>query len=167
MKQPEKKNSSNQRQRRVLGAVMQIHIDNEYYVYAQSYPYSQEVVFDYRSQEPLKDLSVLLSANQLFRIVVYRDVIGSGQWKKVGKLPLRPDLIPVQMKYIYNKYDDRSPFKIYNPETGESVPSTKEECRGLERAAVWGYGAIKERIRDYYNDKQCIWLEEEYDIFNE
>ena len=86
---------------------MEINIDDEYYVYAQSYPHIQEVVFDYRSKEPLKDLSVLLSAKQLFRVAVYRRVIGSGYWKKVGKLPLREDLLPIQMKYIYHKFDKR------------------------------------------------------------
>ena len=154
------------RQKRVIGAVMEINIDNEYYVYAQSYPYNKEVIFDYRSTEPLKDLSVLLSAKQLFRITVYRRVIGSGYWKKVGKLPLREDLLPVQMQYVYHKYDNIK-FDIYNPATGIMTPATKEECRGLEEAAVWDYGAISERIRDHYNGIPCIWLKEEYELFKD
>ena len=170
MKMQEEKSSVNDkktiRQRRVVGAVMEINIDNEYYVYAQSYPHSQEVVFDYRSSEPLKDLSVLLSAKQLFRIAVYRRVIGSGYWKKVGKLPLREDLLPVQMKYIYHKFDSIQ-FEIYNPATGKVTPATKDECRGLEEAAVWDYGAIIDRIRDYYNGVPCIWLNEEHELFKD
>ena len=121
---------------------------------------------DYRSTEPLKDLSVLLSAKQLFRITVYRRVIGSGYWKKVGKLPLREDLLPVQMQYVYHKYDNIK-FDIYNPATGIMTPATKEECRGLEEAAVWDYGAISERIRDHYNGIPCIWLKEEYELFKD
>ena len=154
------------RQKRVVGAVMEINIDDEYYVYAQSYPHTQEVIFDYRSKEPLKDLSVLLSAKQLFRVAVYRRVIGSGYWKKVGKLPLREDLLPVQMKYIYHKFDNIQ-FELYNPATGKVTPATKDECRGLEEAAVWDYGAIIERIRDYYNDVPCVWLNEEYELFKD
>ena len=170
MKMQEEENSNNDkkaiRQRRVVGAVMEINIDDEYYVYAQSYPHSQEVVFDYRSSEPLEDLSVLLSAKQLFRITVYRRVIGSGYWKKVGKLPLREDLLPVQMEYIYHKFDNIQ-FEIYNPETGKVTPATKEECRGLEEAAVWDYGAISERIRDHYNGVPCIWLKQKDELFND
>ena len=40
------------------------------------------------------------------------------------------------MKYIYHKFD-KSQFELYNTNTGEITPSTKEECRGLERCAVW------------------------------
>ena len=154
------------RQKRTLGAVMEINVDNEYYVYAQSYPYTEEVIFDYRSKEPLEDLSVLLSVKQLFRIVVFRWVIGSGHWKKVGKLPLREDLLIVQKQYIYHKFD-RDKFEIYNPETGQITPSNKEECRGLERCSVWGADSIKDRIRDHYNGVPCMWLKDEYDIFRD
>ena len=166
MKMQEKKSSVSDkkqiRQRRVVGAVMEINIDDEYYVYAQSYPHSQEVVFDYRSSEPLEDLSVLLSAKQLFRVAVYRRVIGSGYWKKVGKLPLREDLLPIQMEYVYHKYDDIQ-FEIYNPATGKMTPATKEECRGLEPAAVWDYMHVKQRIKDYYNGLPCSVLKETFD----
>lgn len=150
------------RQKRVIGAVMEINIDNEYYVYAQSYPYNKEVIFDYRSTEPLKDLSVLLSAKQLFRITVYRRVIGSGYWKKVGKLPLREDLLPVQMQCVYREYDNVQ-FEIYNPATGIMTPSTKEECRGLEPAAVWDYMHIEQRIRDFFNKLPCSVLKKTFD----
>ena len=166
MKMQEEKSSVSDkkqiRQRRVVGAVMEINIDDEYYVYAQSYPHSQEVVFDYRSSEPLEDLSVLLSAKQLFRVAVYRRVIGSGYWKKVGKLPLREDLLPVQMKYVYHKYDDMQ-FEIYNPATGKVTPATKDECRGLEPAAVWDYMHVEQRIKDYYNGFPCSVLKETFD----
>ena len=170
MKMQEERNSVTDRkpirQKRVVGAVMEINIDDKYYVYAQSYPHTQEVIFDYRSKEPLKDLSVLLSAKQLFRVTVYRRVIGSGYWKKVGKLPLREDLLPVQMEYIYHEFDNIQ-FELYNPATGKVTPATKDECRGLEEAAVWDYGAIIDRIRDYYNGVPCIWLNEEHELFKD
>ena len=123
-----------------------------------------QIIFDYRSKEPLKDLSVLLTAKQLFRITVYRSVIGSGHWLKVGKLPLREDLLPLQLQYIYHSYGNIE-FEIYNPMTGQITPSTKDECKGLEEAAVWDYGAINERIRDYYNNAPCRWVY--YEIFKD
>ncbi len=153
-------------QKRVIGSIMEINIDNEYYVYAQSYPYTQEVIFDYRTTQPLTDLSVLKSAKQLFRVAVFRWVIGSGHWKKVGKLPLREDLLPVQMEYIYHEFD-KVKFELYNPETGRITPSNKEECKGLECCMVWGDVSIKDRIRDYYNGVPCEWLKEEYEIFKD
>lgn len=43
----------NYTKRRTIGAIMKIYVDNEYDVYAQSYPYNKEIIFDYRSTEPL------------------------------------------------------------------------------------------------------------------
>ena len=145
---------------------MEINIDNEYFVYAQSYPHNMEIIFDFRSKEPLKDLSVLLSAKQLFRVVVYRWVIGSGYWKKVGKLPLREDLLPIEKQYIYHKFD-KIKFEIVTP--GASLehwatPSTKEECVGLERCAVWADNHIIDRVRDYYNNVPCVWMSTSYEL---
>ena len=82
MKKQQRENSENstKRQRRVVGSVMEIHVNNEYYVYAQSYPYETEIIFDYRTTEPLKDLNVLLTTKELFRVLVFTSVISKGHW---------------------------------------------------------------------------------------
>lgn len=154
------------RQKRTLGAIMEINIDDEYYVYAQSCPHDREIIFDFRSKEPLEDLSVLLTAKQLFRVCVFRWVIGSGYWKKVGKLPLREDLIPIEKQYIYHPFD-KVKFEIVTP--GASIdhwatPSTREECIGLEQCAVWADNHIVDRVRDHYNNVPCVWLRTSYEL---
>ena len=171
MKKQEEKNSANRekpkRQRRVEGAVMAIHIDGQYYVYMQSLPYSQEVVFDYHTDECLTDLTPLLTARELFRVCVYAHVISDGIWRKIGKLPIRDDLKEPKMKYIYDRYSKE--FFLYKPgETNIPMrPATKEQCRGLERTSVWGRHNVEDRIRGYYNNKPCQWIIDEYEIFKD
>ena len=55
------------RQQMTPGAIVEINIDNEYYVYAQILPTNNLVFFDYRTKEPLrKDFRVLEEAKPLF-----------------------------------------------------------------------------------------------------
>ena len=97
------------RQRRTVGAIMIIPID-DYFVYVQSLDFGEEVIFDYRTKTPLKDLSPLLKARELCRVSVYSDVISSGIWRKVGKLPIREDLLDCKMKFIYDNFSVRKHF---------------------------------------------------------
>lgn len=164
MKKLQKENSENKakRQRRVVGSVMEINVNNAYYVYAQSYPYNKEIIFDYRTTVPLDDLSILLTTKELFRVCVYSSVISQSHWIKVGKLPLRQDLLPPKKLFLYHPYD-KVKYEIYDPLTNKISKATKEECVGLELMAIWDYGCIEERIRDHYNGVRCRFLEDEYE----
>lgn len=167
MKQKEEKNLENKpkRQRITVGSILEIPIDGKYYVYAQILPEAQYVFFDYHSPIPLSDFSILESVPILFVIAVYDYVVNKGLWLKVGKLPIRNDLEIMPMKYMYDKFNNK--YDLYNPNTGEVTPSTKDAVRGLERAAVWGENHVEDRIRDYYNGVPCIWLREHYELFPE
>ena len=57
-------------------------------------------------------------------------------------------------------------FELYNPNTGEIVPITKNEIIGLERAAVWDKNHVEDRVRDFYNNVPCVWLENDRELFN-
>ena len=145
------------RQQMTPSAIVEINIDNEYYVYAQILPTNNLVFFDYRTKEPLrKDFRVLEEAKPLFFMCVYRYVISRGEWLKVGKMPIREEFIPQPMKYIYDQ--PTRGFRLYNPNTGEIRWSTREECSGLEEAAVWEGFAAEDRIRDHYNGVKCKWI---------
>ena len=167
MKKLEKESLENKpkRQRETVGSVIQIRIDNGYYVYAQILRLGQYVFFDYRSQELLKDLSVLNSANILFILSVDSYPVNVGRWLKVGKLPIRIEFENLPNKYIFDKF--KREFSLYITETGEILPSTKGEVRGLEQCAVWGENHVVDRIRDYYNKVPCKWLQTEYELFQE
>jgi len=80
------------RQRRTPGSIVKIDLKNGYYNYAQIVE-NGIAFFDIYTKDPeLEDLSILLEKPVLFILEVYRDVISTGLWLKVGKLPIREDL---------------------------------------------------------------------------
>jgi len=99
-------------------------------------------------------------ANQkiLFIVAVYDDAITSGRWIKIGKLPLEPDLQLLPPKFIQDKLNPDS-FELYNPNTGNTKSVIRQDCIGLERAAVWEPNQVEDRIIDYLNSKPNIWVE--------
>ena len=168
MSKQEKKNLENKakRQKITIGSIIEIPIEGKYFVYAQILPQSLYAFFDYRSTEPIVDFSCLNSAPVLFVIPVYDYVVTKGIWLKVGKMPIREDLVKKSKKYyIYDEISGK--YSKYDSYTGEIFSSTKEDIRGLERAAVWAENHVEDRIRDYYNHVPCLWLKEHYELFPE
>ena len=68
---------------------------------------------------------------------------------KVGKLPIREDLSILPMQFIQDTLNSEK-YSLYNPNTGEITPTTRDKAIGLERAAVWDAHHVEDRIRDYY-----------------
>lgn len=129
---------------------MKIDLKNGYYNYAQIVENSI-AFFDIYTKDPeLEDLSILLEKLVLFILEVYRDVISTRLWLKVGKLPIREDPKILPMQCIQDELDETQ-FELYNPNTGEVTQATGEECEGLETCAIWEAHAVEERIIDHYN----------------
>ena len=152
------------KQRIIVGSIVEILIDHEYYVYAQILKNGSYAFFDYRSERQLQDFSVLQEKPVLFIVAVYDYVVKENIWRIVGRLPIRENLKTLPLAYIYDANKDT--YSLYDNNTGEITPCTKDEARGLERASVWGDNHIEDRIRDYYNNVPCIWLEEHYKLFS-
>ena len=147
------------RQRITEGAILEINIEGEYFVYAQILSKGLGYAFfDFKSSKKIIDFSTLLNCKVLFIITVYNDVVTKGIWLKVGKLPIRNDLILQPMKFIQDSLNSNK-FELYNPNTGEITRATREQCKGLECAAVWEANHVVDRIRDYYLGVSNIWFE--------
>ncbi|MBN9284151.1 MULTISPECIES: Imm26 family immunity protein [unclassified Flavobacterium] len=147
------------------GAILEINIENKYYTYAQILENAGYAFFDYRTEVPLKEFSVLENKKILFIVAVYNDVITQGRWLKVGKLNIREEIRKQPMKFIQDALNPEN-FELYDPNTGEITPTTKKHIKGLERAAVWEAHHVEDRIRDYYNGVPCVWLAEDIELFN-
>ena len=138
------------RQRIIEGSVLEINIKNQYYVYAQILTKGHGCAFfDYKTKEKLADVSVLKTASVLFIVAVYNDIITQGHWLKVGKLPIRENLSVLPMQFMQDMHNPAK-ISLYNPNTGEITPTTRDKAIGLERAAVWDAHHVEDRIRDYY-----------------
>lgn len=156
----------NKKQRITIGAILEINIENRYYVYAQILHNSNCVFFDYKSSKPLDDFSNLGNVPVLFIIAIYNDVITKGHWLKVGKLAVRKEFEVLPFKFIQD-FQNPEKFELYNPNNGAIIPSSKNEIRGLERAAVWDAIHVEDRIRDYYNGVPCLWLKDDFELFKD
>ena len=112
----------------------------------------------------LSDLNVLKNAKILFITAVYKYVITKGIWLKVGQIPIREDLQVLPLRFVYDRISEK--FFTYNPETGETTPTTIEVAKKLERAAVWDDKQIEERIKNHYDGAPCKWMQETFELFN-
>ena len=147
------------RQQITTGAIIRIDLGNGYFNYAQILDKGKGITFFdiYTKEAELKDISLLQDRKVLFIIAVYNDIITKGRWLKVGKLPVRDDLTILPMKFIQDIINPKL-FRLYNPNTGEMFPATRDECEGLEVAAVWEAWEVEQRIKDYYEEGK-VWKE--------
>lgn len=154
------------RQKETPGSILEIDIEGQYFIYAQIVHTLQCVFFDFKSIHHIDDITVLNNKPVLFVASVYSYIITRGYWLKIGKLPIREEFNVMPNEFIHHSYG-KVEFELYDPNTGTITPSTKEECKNLERAAVWDLNHIIDRIRDHYNGAPCIWLEGDYELFPE
>lgn len=143
-------------QRITKGSILQIPVET-YYCYAQILDKANYAFFDYKSSTPLDNLEILTTKKILFVISVFDRIITSGEWEKVGKLPIREELQVLPNKYIHHK-NETPEYELYNTETGVITPSSIEGVKGLEKCAVWDSHHVIDRIRCHYTGNSCLWL---------
>ena len=145
------------RQKRTPGSIIEIDLGNGYLAYAQILEHGGYAFFDYKATERPISFDFLLNTGILFIIGVYNYVVNKGYWLKVAKLPIRNDLLVLPMEFI--QYSSPH-FSLYNPNTGEMTPATREECEGLECAAVWEKEHVESRLLDHFEGRPNIWVED-------
>ncbi len=135
------------KQQRTIGAFVKIPLDSERHSCARILRGADFAFYDLLSCEQAKDLNYIASRPILFIIAVYNHAVTSGRWRKIGKLPLEPNLERVPLKFIQDPFDSTK-FSLYD--NGIIRVSTREECEGLERSAVWEPEHVEERLRDHF-----------------
>jgi len=151
-----KKKAKSKRQQRTIGAFVKIPLDKKHHTYARILADAGLAFYDIVAEEDITDMKKIASKPILFIVAVYRDAITKGRWQKVGKMPLEPELRRCPPQFIHDSIDPTK-FSIY--EDGKIRPATREECEGLERAAVWEPEHVESRIRDHYAGVPNIWVE--------
>lgn len=146
------------KQTRTLGSIVKIDLPDSTFILAQILD-DGLAFFDYKSDHLPSNLDFLIDTPILFILSVYNDAITQGRWLKVGKLPIRQDLQTQPLKFIQDALQPEK-FELYNPNDGSIVSATKEQCKGLEAAAVWEAEHVESRIIDYYNKVPNIWVEQ-------
>lgn len=153
------------RQKRTVGSVVRIDLKNGRKAYAQILDKASYAFFDYFSTSDIEDLDVLNHKPVLYILSAYDDIITKGKWLKIGEIPIREEFNKLPLQFIQDALHPNK-FEIYNPNTGEMASATKEECKGLEQAAVWEEWEVEERLLDHFENNPDKTLEEYCKIFS-
>jgi len=146
------------RQKRVVGSFIKIKLPNGKYSYGRILEKANYAFYDFVTDDDNADLEQIGKQKVLFIVAVYDDAVTSGRWIIIGKLPLEPDLQMLPLKFIQDKLNPDN-FELYDPNTGKTKKAYRQDCNGLERAAVWEPDHVEDRIVDYFNNQPNIWVE--------
>jgi len=109
--------------------------------------------YDLRS-DSIPELDEIEKAPTLFKVSVMDRAIRSGRWRVIGNKSLRHGLEKPTTFFMQDATSGE--FSIYRE--GAIRPATEDQCRGLERAAVWDPEHVEDRSRDHYAGRTNIWV---------
>lgn len=103
-----------------------------------------------------KNFHELIQKPAAFRIWVSNRPMKDGSWSIVGHV--EPDAAALRPVPFF-KQDALSRRVSITYDGGIEFPATADECRGLERAAVWEPEHAAERLMDYFEGRPNRWVE--------
>lgn len=145
------------RQRRTVGAIVKIPLENEYHTYARILEYGL-AFYDSRTKEELP-IDKIIAKPVLFVTEVYDIVITKAYWKIIGKKkPIEPHLIELMYKPTFTEdvIDDKI---IIHYDDGSEKEATVDEIQGMEGAIIWTHDAMQQRLNDYYAGRKNMYVE--------
>jgi hypothetical protein len=134
------------RQRRRAGDVVRIDLGAGFHTYARVLRDASFAFYDCRLVGEAS-LPEILASQILFRIAVMNHAVKTGRWPVIGHEPLKGGMLIAPPIFIQDPID-KTIFSIY--EDGVTPATTKEQCRGLERASVWEPEHVEDRLRAHY-----------------
>ena len=101
--------------------------------------------FDFRfSERPSLDL--IVSQPVAFRIWIMNAALGKRGWMIIGSAPV-PEALAIPA--VFYKFDIIArKFSLYSSPI--ETPATREQCIGLECAAVWSACHVESRLADHF-----------------
>ncbi|PMN64866.1 hypothetical protein BCT27_24830 [Enterovibrio norvegicus] len=102
---------------------------------------------------PQNDYSKVFDG-KLFRIWVMKSAFGKNGWPKVGTVELNQAELSEPKFYKFDVISKQ--FSIYS--NGNEIAATKEDCIGLECAAVWSKEHVEERLLAMSEGRDSKWV---------
>jgi Immunity protein 26 len=132
------------------GAVLRVPLEECWHTYARMLEESPFLAFyDLRTTQTDPDLPVILDAPVLFVLgTEWEGALRIGRWPIVGSVPVTDHSVTIPLQFMQSVGDGRRLSVIDH--RGNRRPATLEECEGLERAAVWDWSHVEERLADHY-----------------
>lgn len=110
--------------------------------------------FDLRCAERPR-ITELLSRPAAFRIWVMRSCVGRNGWPVIDFVGIPDALSQPQTFYKFDVLARR--FSLYSERSEQ--PATREQCLGLECAAVWSAVHVESRLDDHFEGRPNRWAE--------
>ncbi|ENU91284.1 hypothetical protein F971_03191 [Acinetobacter vivianii] len=143
--------------KRKEGDILLIKLSNNTFCYGRVLTDPLFVFYDLNTSKPLLDINQITEKNILFKVWVMKHAITSGRWEVIGNQTLEDTLV---RSPLFFKQDILSKeLSIYNPTTGQEIDASYEECKNLERAAVWEPEHVEDRLEDIFEGRNNKWVE--------
>ena len=89
-----------------------------------------------------------------FQLWVMNSAIGKKGWPVIGDVQLKE--VPISEAKFY-RYDNISKNFYHYVDCINDIPSTREDCVGLECAAVWQKNHVEDRLQSLKAGFECKW----------
>ena len=141
------------KQKEIDGAFVKIPLGEGEHSYGRKLEGALYAFYDAKAREDLPLIEVRVRP-VLFKIWVMSRAVTSGRWEIVGVAPLEERLR--EQQFFFKQDIITKKLSIYS--NGQERPATREECEGLEKAAVWDAEHVEDRLRDYYLGQPNKWV---------
>lgn len=144
--------------KRTVGDILKIELGDETHSYAHVSTDPLVIFYDCKTSSdlPLSEISQLPVA---FRVWVLNADLKRGTWKKVGNVPLAPSHL--EQPYMFKQDRITGKLSLHHSDfvdTNYERSASLDECRGLERAAVWEAAHVEDRLRDHDKGVESKWV---------
>lgn len=141
---------------RTVGDVVAVPLGDDSYGFGLVLAEPLMAFYDFKSDKvpPLRDV---VAAPIAFSVWVMNYAVTDGVWSIVGHLP--NDELPSMDPLFFKKDRISGKLTVYRGGNDVEVPATREQCSGLEAAAVWNPEHIADRLRDHFLGKPNKWVE--------
>ena len=146
--------------RRKIGDVLYIDLGDGNHSYAHVTTDPCIIFYEGRFIDNL-DISAIIQLPELFRIFVYKSAIADGTWPVIGNSKLTDGQL--EIPYMFKKDALSGKLFIYHSDfaaTDYERPASLDECKGLERAAVWDPSHVVSRLNDHYANVPNKWVQQ-------
>ncbi len=90
----------------------------------------------------------------IFRLWVHQSAYTKGRWLKVGRNLILKELEEQVPRFKKDVISGKLSIYI----NGQESPAALQDCLNLECAAVWEPEHVEDRLRDYCEGKENIWV---------
>ncbi|GAA3970749.1 immunity 26/phosphotriesterase HocA family protein [Allohahella marinimesophila] len=140
--------------KRIVGDIVKIELEDKSYCFGRVLREPLMAFYDLKTPS-IPDVEHILHRPILFKLAVMNSAVTSGRWKVIANSQLEEELThPVS----FFKQDPITKAVCLYVDDKE-IAASKEECKNLERAAVWSAEHVEDRLRDHFLGVKNSWVE--------